>query len=103
LESVIGNEKEKHWHRPKKAVSIELYLKSNQTWLVRLVAWRNQLFRIVSGIDLIVKTQNTQGKISNYHFFWSQRIYYITIDVCSYEHDAEKILSLWNIQQMSAI
>jgi len=29
--------------------------------------------------------------------------YYITIDICSYEYDAEKMLSLSNIQQMSAI
>jgi len=44
-----------------------------------------------------------QVKISKFHFLWSQRIYYITIIVCSYEHGAEKTLSLLNIQQMSAI
>ena len=52
--------------------------------------------RMDSGIDLIVKFQNC-------HCFWSQCIYYITIDACSDEHCAEKILSLSNIQQMSAI
>jgi len=49
-----------------------------------------------SGIDVIVK-------FPNYHCFWSQRIYYITIDVCSYEHGAGKIINLPNIQHMSAI
>jgi len=34
-----------------------------------------------SGIDLIVETH--EEKFWNYHCFWSQRIYYITIDVCS--------------------
>jgi len=53
-------------------------------------------YRIDSGIDLIVKSPN-------YHCFWSQRIYYITITVCSYEHGTEKIPNLSNIQQMSAI
>jgi len=51
---------------------------------------------IDSGIDLILKFPND-------HLFWSQRIYYITIDVCSYECGAEKILNLSNIQQLSAI
>jgi len=49
-----------------------------------------------SGIVLIVK-------FPNYHCFWSQRIYYITIDVCSDEHGAVKILNLSNIQHMSAM
>jgi len=39
----------------------------------------------------------------SYHCFRAQRIYYITIAVCSYEHGAEKILSLLNIQQMSVV
>jgi len=43
------------------------------------------------------------SNFQNHHCFWSQRIYYITIDVCSYEHGADKILSLSNIQQMSAM
>jgi len=42
--------------------------------------------RTGSGIDLIVK-------FASYHWFWSQWIYYITIDVFSYEHGAEKILN----------
>ena len=37
----------------------------------------------------------------NYHCFRSQRIYYTKITLCSYEHGAEKILTLSNIQQMS--
>jgi len=49
-----------------------------------------------SGIYLI-------AKFPNHHCFWSQRIYYITIDFCSYRHGAEKILSLSNIQHMSSI
>ena len=52
--------------------------------------------RIDSGINLI-------AKFPNYHCCWSQCICYITIDVCSCEHGAEKILSLSNIQQMSSI
>ena len=60
-----------------------------------------QLFRIACGIDLIVKTH--KERFPNYHCFWSQWIYYITIDVCSCKHGAEKILSLLNIQQISAI
>jgi len=48
--------------------------------------------RISSGIDLMVK-------FPSYYCFWSHRIHYITIDVCSYKHGAEKILSLSNIQQ----
>jgi len=51
-------------------------------------------------MDLIVETH--KERFPNYHWFWS-RIYYIKIDVCSCEHGAEKILSLSNIQQMSAI
>jgi len=39
----------------------------------------------------------------SYHCFLAQRIYYITIAVSSYEHGAEKILSLSNIQQMLVI
>ena len=42
-------------------------------------------------------------RIPSYHYFRAQRIYYITIVVCSYEHGAEKILSLSNIHQMSVI
>jgi len=57
--------------------------------------------RIDSGIDLIVKTQ--KEIFPNYHCLWSQRTYYIKIAVCSYEHGAEKILSLPNTQQMSPI
>ena len=38
LVSVIGNDKWKHCYRPKKVLVIERYLKSNQTWLVGLVA-----------------------------------------------------------------
>jgi len=52
-------------------------------------------------IDLIVKTHTK--RFPNYHCFWWQHICYITIDVWSYEHGSEKILSLLNIQQMSAI
>jgi len=43
------------------------------------------------------------GLIPSYHCFWAQRLYYITIAVCSYEYGAEKILSLSNIQQMSIV
>jgi len=39
----------------------------------------------------------------SYHCFLAQRIYYITIAVSSYEHGAEKILSLSNIQQMLVV
>jgi len=60
-----------------------------------------QLFRIDSGIDLIVKTHTEI--FPHYNCFWSHHIYCIKIDVCSNEHGAEKILSLSNIQQMSAI
>ena len=50
------------------------------------------------------KLKTPKERFPSYHCFWSQRIYYITIAVCSYEHaGAEKILSLSNIQQMSAI
>jgi len=42
-------------------------------------------------------------KFPSYHCFQAQHIYYTTIAVCSYEYAAEKILSLSNIQQMSAI
>jgi len=49
----------------------------------------------------MVKTQ--KERFPSYHCIWSQHIYYIKIDVCSYKHGAEKILSLKNIQQMSPI
>jgi len=52
-------------------------------------------------IDLIVKTH--KERFLSYHCFRSQHIYYIAIAVCSYEHGAEKILSLSNIQQMETI
>jgi len=39
----------------------------------------------------------------SYHCFWSQSIYYITIAVCSYKYGAEKLHSLSNIWQISAI
>jgi len=52
-------------------------------------------------MDLIVKTH--QKIFPNYHCFWSQCIYYSKIDVCSYKHGAEKILTLSNIQQMPTI
>ena len=55
----------------------------------------------VSGIDLIVKTH--KKKFPRYHWFRAQRIYYITIVVCSYECGAEKILSLSNILPMSIV
>jgi len=48
-----------------------------------------------------VKTH--KERFPSYHCFQSQCIYHITIALCSYEHVAEKILSLLNIQQMSAI
>jgi len=48
-----------------------------------------------------VKTH--QKIFPSYHCFWAQRIYYITIAVSSYEHGAEKILILSNIQQMSVV
>ena len=101
--SVIGNEKQKHWYRPKKALSIELYLRSNQTWLVGLIAECNQLCRINSGIECIVKTQTHKEIFPNYHCFWSQHSYFFTIDVCSYKHGTENIFSLLSIQRMSAM
>jgi len=55
------------------------------------------VFGIDGGIDLIVK------KISKLSFLSAQRIYYITIAVCSYEYSTEKILSLSNILQMSIV
>jgi len=55
------------------------------------------VFGIDSGIDLIVKTH--KKNFPSYHCFRAQRIYYITIAVCSYEYGAEKILSLSKIQQ----
>jgi len=55
----------------------------------------------VSVIDLIVKTH--KKKIPSYHWFRAQRIYYITIAVCSYERGAAKILSLSNILKMSIV
>ena len=96
----MGNDKWKHWYRPKKALSIELYLKSNQSWLNLIsrtsIAQPTICSRIDSDIDLNVK-------FPKYRCFWSQCIYYITINICSYQHGDEKILSLSNIQQMSAI
>jgi len=56
---------------------------------------------IDSGIDLIVKTH--QKIFPSYHCFRAQCIYYITIAVSFYEHGAEKILNLSNIQQMSVV
>jgi len=67
----------------------------------RLIGVRTNLIVFVSGIDLIVKTH--KKKFPSYHWFRAQRIYYITIAVCSYERGAEKILSLSNILQMSII
>jgi len=48
---------------------------------------------------LISLSKHTKKHL-RYHCFRSQHIYYITNTVCSYEHGAEKILSLSNIQQM---
>ena len=59
------------------------------------------MFGIDSGIDLIVETR--QKIFPSYHCFRAQRIYDITTAVSSYEHGAEKILSLSNIQQMSVV
>jgi len=53
----IGLEKYKHRYRAKKGASIELYLKSNQTWLV---AQRIKLFRIDSGTILISLSKHTR-------------------------------------------
>jgi len=58
------------------------------------------VFGTDSGIDLVVKTHK---RFPSYRCFRAQLIYYITIAVCYYECTAEKILSLSNIQQMSAI
>jgi len=74
-----------------KNLLIELYL----TWLI---VWRNSLFRIDVGIHLIVRKD-----FPTYHSFRTQRIYYIIIADCFYEHGAKKIFDLSNIQQMSAI
>jgi len=41
--------------------------------------------------------------MSKLSLFSAQRIYYITVTVCSHEYGAENILTLSNIQQMSAI
>jgi len=57
------------------------------------------VFGIDNGIDLIAKTD--KKKISKLSLLSAQRIYYITVVVCSYKYGAEKILSLSNILQMS--
>jgi len=54
-----------------------------------------------SGIDLIVKIH--KKKFPSCHWFRAQRMYYITIAVCSYKRGAEKILSLSNILKMSIV
>jgi len=52
-------------------------------------------------ISLLISLSKHTRK--DYHCFWWQHICYITIDVWSYAHGSEKILSLLNIQQMSAV
>jgi len=47
----------------------------------------------------LISLSKHKKKFPSYHCFRAQRIYYITIAVCSYEYGAEKILSLSNIQQ----
>jgi len=44
-------------------------------------------------------SKHIRKKFPSHHCFRAQRIYYIIIDVCSYQYGAEKILSLSNIQQ----
>jgi len=150
--SVSAHEWPIYWYRPQKS-HIGRSLPKIQSNFVSRASSLAQLFRIGSGIDLIVKThknyklsllllrliclvvvtavtlllllndtyklESLQGDGSRTRqeipqtagckaracncYFWSQHIYYITIDVYSYEHGAEKILSLSNIQQMSAI
>jgi len=56
---------------------------------------RSDCIGIDSGIDLIVKTH--KKIFLSYNCFQAQLIYYITVS--SYEHGAEKILTLSNIQQ----
>jgi len=68
-------------------------------WLIGVRTNRSDC--VWGGIDLIVKTH--KKKFPSYHWFQAQRIYYITIVVCSYECGAEKILSLLNILQMSIV